>query len=409
MLDKKVYDFLKKNKNLKNFVKYLYQLIFSYFGRKKGNINISSKYKEFANSFFGFHDRPSLNEKGELLSHRMLDNGDFSGTIDVIDTNDGSILWSGSTKCFSRQQASLLTWFDSDQIIFNDFDEKPITVIKNIRTGQEKKLDFHFYSVSSEGRFLTSINFLRYGLGLEGYGYDVEYNESTLNDGSKKISQDSTSDLIIYDLNKNTEVARFSICDLIKKSRGLDLDGYFYFSHTDFSPSARFCYFLLRSSNERYNSSQLFVYDLKLCKLFTLDTDGMVSHLSWLGDSKIVAFCKPRDLVDGYYVFDLVKSTVTRISDANLIFDGHPHAVNNDSFFTDTYPDRERRQKLFHVDLSHNKVEKLLDLYSPMRFSGIKRVDLHPRLSRCCKFLTVDTSHKNKHCQLVISLDKLSG
>ncbi|MFC5078911.1 hypothetical protein VTH8203_01472 [Vibrio thalassae] len=407
MLDRLIYDILKKNKILKDLVKFCYQSIFSILGRRKARLVTNLDVKEISHSFFGFHDRPSMNSINELLSHKMLEDGTFSGVIQILNIETSVVVWETSTECFSKQQASLATWVDDSTVIFNDFNGKPMTFIQNIVTGKKRKLDFHFYSISPGGRYLTSINFLRFGRGLEGYGYDVTYDSDFLADAKNYISSNAISDFIIYDLQNNLELTRFSMKDLLGKSSGLDINGYFYFSHSDFSPSSRYCYFLLRSSNRKFNSSQLFVYDLHLDNLIALDTDGMVSHLSWMSDDSLVAYCKPRGKNDGYYIFHISNLDVIPLINSNLLFDGHPHAYNENGFYTDTYPNRERRQKVFYVDLENNNVENLLELYSPIKFRGVNRVDLHPRLSKCKRFLTIDSSHNNHHSQLVLSVEKI--
>jgi hypothetical protein len=178
----------------------------------------------------------------------------------------------------------------------------------------------------------------------------------------------------------------------------------YYFSHTSFSPNNTQVYFLLRSSNSVRNSSQLFVYNLINNKLKVLPTSGMVSHLCWLSDNKILAYSNVINGEDGYYTFDTETLAYQKVINAPNV-DGHPFRLDEDYFITDTYPNRYRRQKLFKVGHTNSLInETILDIYSPFKFRNEERVDLHPRLSLCSNYITIDTSFKNERYQLVIKI-----
>lgn len=408
-LEKCIYNLVKKNSFIKNILVIVYQFVFCFFGLIKGKIVTDKNYTEIRNSFFGFHDRASMNEKGKILSHVAIGNflnGIGCADIIVKDINTGKTNPIATTNCCNYQQGSLLTWFSPTQIIYNDANEQgPLTIIKDLSTGEISTFPFHFFSISPNSKFVSSVNFLRFGKGLAGYGYDINYPKNYIEDGEKKFSENEISDFVIFDLEESEAVYRLSIQQAKSHSIGLLDEGYFYFSHSCFSPSSNKIYFLLRSSNSLHNTSQLFSYDLNEKLLTVLPSGGMVSHLSWLTDDSIIAFCNTKhDKSYAYYVFNLIDNSVENVDIKSLDKDGHPHACSADAFYTDTYPDKERRQHLFYVNLSAKNVETILSVYSPLKFRGVGRVDFHPRLSLCTKYMTIDSSHNSDRTQLIIEL-----
>lgn len=407
-IEKIIFNYVKKNAALKNIIVKLYQRVFSIIGLTKKKFVTDLKYHIIENGFFGFHDRASMNHDEKVLSHVIDSSGNAKIFLyDLINKTEHLI---STTNCWNNQQGSLLTWFDNNRIIFNDFQKKPITRIINIIDKNEKKLPFHFYSISPNKKMLTSINFLRFGEGLTGYGYNIDYPEHFKRDSQCTLSKNEISDFRIYTLSslesEPTLFKSFKMDELKKESQYLDNDGYFYFSHSAFSPNSDKVYFLLRSSNKKFNTSQLFVYDILNDKLKALPTGGMVSHLTWLGNDSIIAYCNIFNRPDAYYKFNLSEpdyNIQTIIVNKNER-DGHPHAIDLHNFITDTYPDRERRQHLYFVNTLDGTVKKLLSLYSPLKFRGNERVDLHPRLSLCGKYITIDSSHNNKRQQVVLKL-----
>ncbi len=408
-LEKFIYNLVKNNSFIKNILVIVYQFVFCFFGLIKGKIVTDNNYTEIRNSFFGFHDRASMNEQGKVLSHVAkgnFQNGIGRADITVKDINTGETSVVANTNCCNYQQGSLLTWFSPSEIIYNDANEQgPLTIIKDLSSGVIKTLPFHFFSVSANSKFVSSVNFLRFGKGLEGYGYDINFPEQYIEDGENNLSDAEISDFVIFDIDENETVYRLSIQQAKELSIGLIDEGYYYFSHSCFSPSSNKVYFLLRSSNSLYNTSQLFSYDLNEKQLTALPSGGMVSHLSWLTDDSIIAFCNAKhDKSFAYYVFNLLDNSVVNGDIKGLGKDGHPHACSADIFYTDTYPDKERRQHLFYVNLPEKRVKTILSVYSPIKFRGVGRVDFHPRLSLCKNYMTIDTSHNSDRTQLILEL-----
>ena len=130
-------------------------------------------------------------------------------------------------------------------------------------------------------------------------------------------------------------------------------------------------------------------------ELTLLGTSGMVSHLCWLDNFKIIAYCSVNN-VDGYYIFDLESSETTFFNNEHLQRDGHPScsssSLNGNDFITDCYPDRFRRQSLYKCNIENDTVKNIFDVYSLFKYRGVNRVDFHPRYSECGRYITIGLS-----------------
>ena len=93
--------------------------------------------------------------------------------------------------------------------------------------------------------------------------------------------------------------------------------------------------------------------------------------------------------------------------DLNLNFDGHPmfSPFDKNIFITDTYPDKKGDQHLIMVDLKNKNIIKISSLYSPLRYRGQVRCDLHPRWDRNGKFICVDSSSRGKREMILFDVE----
>ncbi|MGP7823232.1 MULTISPECIES: hypothetical protein [Proteus] len=414
-IERLAYNLIKKNAPLKNLIVYLYQIPFliKSFFRKK--IITDLKFKKI-DGFFGFHDRPSINTLGDVLIHRELEEFiDGIGTaelgfINIHDKNSSFNIITKTSTC-NYQQGSLATWLTDDLIILNNYvnNEKQCQIFDKKRN-LICSYPFHFFSASKCGRYISSLSFARFGQGLKGYGYSINYPHDEYEDSKFKIPNTNFGDLFVFDLHEKKVVLQFKISDLLTKSTNLLNDGYFYFSHSNFSLNSNFIYFLLRSSNNKLNTSQLIIANLHTNKVLIAPTQGMVSHLDWLSDNKIIAYCNCLGYqTDGYYTFEIKENNIiaNQVTLENLNSDGHPSAISDCQFITDTYPDRSRFQHLIYVNLKNNSTKELAKIYSPLRFRGVQRTDLHPRVSRCKNFLTIDSSFQGKRTQLIMNIHEI--
>jgi len=404
-LEKKIYDLVKSNKKLKNKLKFIYQLALLPVALCKKKIKTDYDIVAEIPGYFGFHDRPSL-RNNNLLFHENIEND--SVDICVYSLTEEKVIFRTMTNCFNNQQGSMLTWFDDESIIYNDFSNgNPVTKIRNILSAEVRIIEGHFFSLSDSRTKVTLINFKRFGVGLPGYGYNVNYSDEINTDSKIMKSKSNSSDLIVYDLLTGEYLKRFDIISLSNLASNLLTDGYYYFSHSKFSPDSSKLFFLLRTSDDKINKSQLFVYDFEAYTLKVIKTGGMVSHLSWLDNESIISYSNDENKRDGYYVYNVNSAIITLLDYDNLMnVDGHPSNISSHEFITDTYANKYRRQILYKANMEKKSIEIILDVFSPFKFSNEKRVDLHPRMSTCNHYITIDTSYSGKPVQLVLTKRK---
>ena len=99
------------------------------------------------------------------------------------------------------------------------------------------------------------------------------------------------------------------------------------------------------------------------------------------------------------------------VSPSILNQDGHQTFITDDTFITDTYPDKWRQCQLYIADVESKSVTKILSINSPKKFMS-KTVynytdcDLHPRVSHSGKYVCCDVVYTGKRGLFVMEIDK---
>ena len=144
------------------------------------------------NYFFGYYDIPAWNKRGTYhLCHkvdfwRRMPKEDDVAEIGMIDFEKSEYIKLGETTAWNFQQGAMLTWNPAapdDEIIYNIRENnKYMSVILNIHTGEKRFLDYPLANVDPTGHYGLSINFSRLFDFRPGYGYagftDPYYNDN---------------------------------------------------------------------------------------------------------------------------------------------------------------------------------------------------------------------------------------
>jgi hypothetical protein len=119
------------------------------------------------------------------------------------------------------------------------------------------------------------------------------------------------------------------------------------------------------------------------------------SHYAWLTDTELILYCRPAEKDPWQYaVADLEEGTVRPIPWLKGLTDGHPGTCRaHEVIVSDSYPNRQRIQRLMLFDPSTETVTELARLRIPMRFRGGFRCDFHPRWSPDGSAVCFDSSH----------------
>ena len=70
---------------------------------------------------------------------------------------------------------------------------------------------------------------------------------------------------------------------------------------------------------------------------------------------------------------------------------------------TDTYPDKYRNQHLYFYDIQNEVKKKIAYFYSPTKFTGEFRCDLHPRFSHDGSKICIDSPHTGKRQMIILT------
>ena len=155
--------------------------------------------------------------------------------------------------------------------------------------------------------------------------------------------------------------------------------------------------------------SVMCVYDLVKKELIVLPSQESGSHYVWNNKNQIIASC----ILDGnscHALFDMNNlEKVSKIDETLLNSDGHQSFVSDNTFVTDTYPDKWRMAKLYLTDINSNSSKLIASLYSPKKFQTKDfkchiACDLHPRVSPSGNYVCFDSPRSGQRGLYVMSL-----
>ena len=301
--------------------------------------------------------------------------------IDLIDLKSKKILKLDKTSAWSWQLGSNLQWHPKKNIIF--FNKKIngnyITQQIDLRSKKIKKLNFSIYNISSDGKKFLTADFTKIGKLRKGYGFK--------NDKFNKSINLKKSELKIVINKKNKLLYKF---DETKQKIVIGC----YINHQTFSPKGdkiAYFYTVLKKDNQR--QILFYYYCLKKKKnfLINLSKSKLISHYCWKNSEEILFTMKENNKQYSYILYN-IKLNKFKILSSELNKDGHPmfNPKYKDLFVSDTYPNILGFQKLFVYSILKKKIIWKKYIYSPYKYRGIIRCDLHPRWSNNGKKILID-------------------
>ena len=151
--------------------------------------------------------------------------------------------------------------------------------------------------------------------------------------------------------------------------------------------------------------SRLLTADISGNNVFILNNEGPVSHYSWKSEEELLVYGYHQEEGFQYYLYKDLTNDKKIIGKDDFYSDGHPSFIKNSQFIlTDTYPDKYGEQHLLLFNMQSKSLQKINQFFSPLRFRGEIRCDLHPRISPSGRLTCLDTVHNNNREMLVISL-----
>lgn len=360
--------------------------IFEIFNKKEFIFKTKNHSYSF---FFGYHDKKPFNYKDDkIIVHSyknpniLIEQNKREVSINLIDLKNSKIFNLDKTRAWSWQLGSNLQWHPKKNIIFYNkkIHSKYVTRQIDLNSKKKKSFNFSIYNISPNGKNFLIADFLKIGKLRKGYGFENNkaFNPSYLKRSKLEIVNDKKMRKLLY-LFDETKQKLVTGC---------------YINHQTFSPDGSkiaYIYTILKKKNQR----QIFFYYYCLIqkKNYSIDLSkfNLISHYCWRNNNEILLTMKKNN--DNYiYIIYNIKKKKFRILDSKLNKDGHPmfNPKNKDLFVSDTYPNLFGFQKLFIFSLKKKKIIWKKYIYSPYKFRGVIRCDLHPRWSNDGKKILID-------------------
>lgn len=412
-------------------------------------------------SFFGYYDVCPWDETERyILLHEsgFIDrrwNEDDSVNVGMVDTKEGDHFISiGETASWNFQQGARLQWMPDEptKVIYNIREEgKFKSLIYDIESKEERKLENPVYSLSPKGKFALSVNYSRLDR-LGGYGYkggkdEHEDDPAPEKDGIFRVDLDSGERDLIISIK---EIAGF------KNKGGSGSQHYLLFPTFNYAGD-RFCFLHRFKLKDGGLYTRLLTANPDGSGLFLL-AEGTLSHFTWFEDGHILVwgrskpyltkarkhkffalpifkpilnflrgqvrgFMRHRVIGDQYLLFKDRTKGSTSVGKGALIEDGHPTKFGKTPWLvTDTYPDENHYRTLILYNLENNRKIDLCKLYSLPDKEHVRgytgsadwditgmRSDLHPRWNRSGNKICVDSVHEGKKQVHVVDVSDIVG
>jgi len=350
--------------------------------------------------FFGYFDKYQEDISGRYaLAHevdfigRQPEASDKAG-IGMIDLKDGNkFIKLTETRTFCWQQGAMLQWLpgSKSEIIFNDRDgDKFVSRIMDINSGKERLLSRPVYCISGDGHYALSLNFSRLDKQRPGYGY------AGIPDPFENCDHSGDDGIYLLDIRKDTYKLVVSLDSIVNVEHLPSMENYkSWFNHLLFSPDGkRFSFFHRWRQPDGWHLTRMYTASRDGSEIYLLNPEDMTSHYTWINNWQIICYANRYATGHSYFIFN-DKSQSPEIIGKGL-FDGDGHcsfSACGKWMLTDTYPDSKNFRDLILFDLENEIRYNIGHFHSVPEWPIPGRCDLHPRWSRDCKSVFLDSSH----------------
>jgi hypothetical protein len=402
-----VHDHILKNDRIRHYIYGVYQrfiyLISPKF-RSEGKIVSITPNDEYE-YLFGYYDKNPWSYSGRfvlaLKVKSTTKNADSieSADILIIDLeNNKKIEIVATTNCWNVQQGCMLQWLSEDSILYNDFRKgKYCTVILNLKTKDERIINKPIYTLSANHKVALSLDFSRLHRLRPGYGY-ANIPEETKNEKCP----DATC-IWKIDIESGEVSSLLKYTDFINFEPRPEMIGAEHkVNHLMLNPDGDRFIVLHRWIKGKFKYTRLVTCNIDGTEMYNLSDDDFVSHCCWKNNEEILSYLNKFDGGKGYY---LLKDKTKNYEHnwPQLVMDGHPtYSDDGKLVVTDIYPDRKRIQSLYIM--SGKEVVRIARVFSPFKYSGDLRCDLHPRWNKNKKEICIDASFSGKRKMYIVKL-----
>lgn len=342
--------------------------------------------------FAGYYDKNPYSNLDKKILFVTCDRNLENSRIGYYDLDEHKIVIISEVFVNSWQMGPRLLWYKQGQIFFNNFNNgmfssKVIDVDGNVM----RNFSFPLYEISNNRKFGIGLDFSLLHLLRDGYGYN------SFNTTIENYYNNSENSLILYDMDKSVPINSLRMTDFLKKFPVLNKEKYYhYFNHVSFNTDDNYFLFfhLWKNSQTGQLSNRLLIANTKLEIIFVLEEDNKVSHYTWKKKDELLITTYENDKCKyKLYKFDFENKAYTFKYLSGLIGDGHPTYIRENTFITDTYPDKSSYQSLFSYDNKTGERIDLLEIYSDPKQFNVERCDLHPKVSSDSDIVSFDSTH----------------
>lgn len=356
--------------------------------------------------FFGYYDTtPWSSDRPWMIAHRV-GKVNQAATIVVYDAANNSVIELARTSAWNFQQGSMARWLPGEEsVIFNDAVEHQLVARIVSISGNERIVPWPIQAVRSDGRMALSINYRRLARIRPEYGYAVGVDNF---DPHQPLSNDG---IWCVDLRDGAARLCISLEYLSQNLPRKDMRRADHkVNHVVYSPGGKRFVFMHRWLGAQGKFSRLYCSNGDGTGVRLLLDERMVSHYSWRDDNTLLVWARTAREGDRYYILDVTSGAMEVLGRDLLdrLGDGHPsYSPDRRWIVTDTYPDRARRRHLLLFHPASSRLVKVGSFFSPWRYDGPQRCDLHPRWSPDGKLISIDSAHQGIRRNYVIEVSKL--
>lgn len=361
--------------------------------------------------FFGYYDKCPWDATGRFLLGMEIDYCDRQPepgenlTVGMIDLEDGDrFIPIDETAAWSWQQGTMLQWLGSApdrEIIYNSVeDDRYVSIIRNVQSGERRTLPRPIYAVNDSGTTAVSLDFDRLHRLRPGYGYHTlpeKYPDDPAPDSAGIYAMDLTS-------GENELIIPISWAAQNEPDERFTDDVHHWFNHLQFNPSGSFFIFLHRWGipGTRWGT-RMYVARPDGSDIRLIQDTGMLSHFDWRDDRTILAWSTTEEQGNAFFLFDIEDGSITPMGTDVLPKDGHcSYSPDRQWVLNDTYPDADRNQTLMLYRPEDNLRVEVGKFYLPPELTGPFRCDLHPRWNRDGTQVCIDSAHVDDQRQLYV-------
>ena len=410
LIEKNLSKLIKFSPFLHSKIKLLYQKISFLLNKQKGFqiiLHQKSKLVDFniKNIFFGYYDHMPFSKDmkyflcHEISSELSLNLYDFLTSKIKLKKN------LSNTQHFNLQQGIRPIWIDNNKVIFNRvLNNKLISSIYDIKNDRFNDFDFPVQEISEKNNIMISMDYSNLDIINKDYGYGLK----------GEVSQKKINGIIGYNYILDKSIFEISSEKIhsISQNKNLPMSEC-EFNHISHSPYDDSFVFIYRNKSHK-GFSELYHYNYRENDLKVIYSGSLMSHYCWIDRNIIFAYLEYNSKA-GFFEIDYNDSInltqkILYNSEDNAS-DGHPSVSPDNKWIVyDSYPDKARQSHLYIVRNDLNmKSQKILigKFYSPLKFNGYNRCDLHPRWSPDGKYISIDSAHEGERRTYLIDVSQI--